>query len=384
MRRATATAGLLGVAAVLLAGWGGSARENGRLWAAAGSTVDITASDQASLDRFVEAVATPGTTVRLAPDVALDLTGHTAVVLAAGVTVTSWRSAVPGVKTPLRDPDGRELGGEARTPLLPGPRIYTTKPNGVFEVLCSTARQDNPDHVRISGLRLIGPNQNVVDDDAIHPIAIKIDSCVDIEISNMEIAGWSGTGVYVDDTYHRIGEVDQIRIHDNFIHHNQHRGREGYGVAVETGAWAQIERNVFDFNRHAIKADGNAGGYWAEQNLVLKGGGYHKFGFYTHLFDVHGNDNCGIRGFFNDSAWNCGQAAENVWIRRNAFQYIQTNAIKIRGTPKYGASIVGNVFAQPRGPGGGGVDARNQEHRAEGQCQGVRPLREVRRLRLRW
>ena len=242
LRRATATAGLLGVAAVLLAGWGGSARENGRLWAAAGSTVDITASDQASLDRFVEAVATPGTTVRLAPDVALDLTGHTAVVLAAGVTVTSWRSAVPGVKTPLRDPDGRELGGEARTPLLPGPRIYTTKPNGVFEVLCSTARQDNPDHVRISGLRLIGPNQNVVDDDAIHPIAIKIDSCVDIEISNMEIAGWSGTGVYVDDTYHRIGDVDQIRIHDNFIHHNQHRGREGYGVAVETGAWAQIER----------------------------------------------------------------------------------------------------------------------------------------------
>ena len=347
LRRATATAGLLGVAAVLLAGWGGGARENGRVWAAAGSTVDITASDQASLDRFVEAVATPGTTVRLAPDVALDLTGHTAVVLAAGVTITSWRSAVPGVKTPIRDPDGRELGGEARTPLLPGPRIYTTKPNGVFEVLCSTARQDNPDHVRISGLRLIGPNQNVVDDDAIHPIAIKIDSCVDIEISNMEIAGWSGTGVYVDDTYDRLGKVDQIRIHDNFIHHNQHRGREGYGVAVETGAWAQIERNVFDFNRHAIKADGNAGGYWAEQNLVLKGGGYHKFGFYTHLFDVHGNDNCGIRGFFNDSAWNCGQAAENVWIRRNAFQYIQTNAIKIRGTPKYGASIVGNVFAHP-------------------------------------
>src|SRR6185295_7835917 len=132
LRRATATAGLLGLAAVLLAGWGGGARENGRVWAAAGSTVDITASDQASLDRFVEAVATPGTTVRLAPDVALDLTGHTAVVLAAGVTITSWRSAVPGVKTPIRDPDGRELGGEARTPLLPGPRIYTTKPNGVF------------------------------------------------------------------------------------------------------------------------------------------------------------------------------------------------------------------------------------------------------------
>jgi hypothetical protein len=336
---------LLAVVAVLLGGWGGGVREDGRASAAAGTTVDITGSDQASLERFVQAVGTPGTTVRLAPDVALDVTGHPAILIAAGVTVTSWRSAVPGRASPIRGPDGKELGGEARTPLLPGPRIYTTKPNGVFELLCTVARQDNPDHVRISGLRLLGANQNVVDDDAIHPIAIKIDSCVDIEISNMEIAGWSGSGIYVDDTYDRLGTVDQIRIHDNFIHNNQHEGREGYGVAVEHGAWARIERNAFDFNRHAIKADGNAGGYWAEQNLVLKGGGYHRLGFHTHLFDVHGNDNCGFRGLFNDAAWNCGQAAWNVWILRNAFQYVQTNAVKIRGTPRYRASIVGNVFA---------------------------------------
>ena len=93
----------------------------------------------------------------------------------------------------------------------------------------------------------------------------------------------------------RIITPDAVKIHGNFIHHNQHQGKDGYGVAVNEGAYALIERNVFDFNRHAIKASPDPGtGYVAKYNLVLKGGGVHD-GFlntYTHLFDVHGDENC--------------------------------------------------------------------------------------------
>jgi hypothetical protein len=40
---------------------------------------------------------------------------------------------------------------------------------------------------------------------------------------------------------------------------------------VSAAAYAPIERNVFDFNRHGIAASGMAGGYSAQQNLVLSG-----------------------------------------------------------------------------------------------------------------
>ena len=43
-----------------------------------------------------------------------------------------------------------------------------------------------------------------------------------------------------------------VRIHHNFIHHNQQDGTDGYGVAVVNRAYALIEKNVFDYNRHAI------------------------------------------------------------------------------------------------------------------------------------
>ena len=41
------------------------------------------------------------------------------------------------------------------------------------------------------------------------------------------------------------------------------------------GARLHIYRNVFDFNRHAIGAGSDTYGYNAEENLILKGGGYH-------------------------------------------------------------------------------------------------------------
>jgi hypothetical protein len=58
-----------------------------------------------------------------------------------------------------------------------------------------------------------------------------------------------------------------VLIHDNYIHHNQHstqnHGAAGYGMIMHSGGFAAIYQNVFDFNRHAITAGGNAGGYHA-------------------------------------------------------------------------------------------------------------------------
>jgi len=109
-----------------------------------------------------------------------------------------------------------------------------------------------------------------------------------------------------------------------------------------------IERNVFDFNRHAITASSDSWGYVAHQNLVLRGGGRHARWYreYTHQFDVHGTDNC-------IGHLNCGAAGEDFVFTENAFQYAHETwypfdasipAIKVRGNPGVGALVERNVF----------------------------------------
>jgi hypothetical protein len=197
-------------------------------------------------------------------------------------------------------------------------------------------------------------------------------ACVDVEISNMEIYGWGSAGISVENDPDnaqliRINEFDHVRIHDNFIHHNQHstnKGALGYGVVVGSkSARAHIYRNVFDFNRHAITAGGTAGGYFAEENLVLKGGGFHGgwWSQFTHILDVHGTDTRCFSPFsWAGCSWplitkDCwcetgygGDAAEEIHYDRNSVQYLNDNAIKIRGKPKDRAYILRNVFAQPK------------------------------------
>src|SRR5215475_1558842 len=201
------------------------------------------------------------------------------------------------------------------------------------------------DHVRISGFSLFGTTD---DQQYGIPVAgIRVHRCVDVEISNMEIHGFSGQGIRVqnkeNDPLRRITDFNQVRIHNNYIHHNQHpTNGDSYGYGVETGyagARAHIYRNVFDFNRHAIAAWYDAGGYNAEENLVLKGGGYHGgfFNRWTHLFDAHGSG-C----WWSDDL--CGNAGEEFHYNRNSFQYRNEYAIHIRGKPRDNASFSENVF----------------------------------------
>jgi hypothetical protein len=260
----------------------------------------------------------------------MDLTNYGPIYIRRGVTLTSEQG-----NPPVAIRNAHRLG----------PRIFTrSRPKPLFLIRCNSDNTILGDHVRISGFRLQGPHYQTMDGDANLETGIKVASCVDVEISNMEISGWSGSGVSVEDGDNpRIHGPGAIRIHDNYIHHHQHKGGFGYGVVVGAGAWATIQRNVFDFNRHAIAAPGAVGGYYAALNLILKGGGVHGrfYNHYTHQFDVHGTDGC-----FPTWEFNCGKAGEKEWFYDNAFQYHKDNAIKLRGTPQVGAWISRNVFTE--------------------------------------
>jgi hypothetical protein len=345
---------------------------------------------------LVDSVPIPNTTILLGPDVVLDFSDASAddLPLSFGpcVTLTSVSAfrpdtttdprtsalaatsgnvtAVTATPSPGTSTSSRPMPVEtnasitvvdkfqlpARTPHSLGPLLtfgpHRGNDKNVFLAIDCPANTPPNDNVRISGFRLYGPS---VGQQSVEDTGINIFRCLNIEISNMEIAGWGGQGIKVEDNPEpgggqespnnapgeRIGRPDQIRISGNYIHHNQHP-REGliddhaagYGVNVHHGAWATVYENVFDANRHAIAAAGDTGGYEALRNLVLKGGGYHYAGFYTHQFDIHGS---GDNGFG-------GQAGIQFWYATNSFQYRSAAAISIRGRPQVGVYIHDNVF----------------------------------------
>ncbi len=334
-----------------LAGQGG-ARRDATCAVASGKVVDIQGSSPEWRNCLVEALQTNNTTVRLGPDVDMDLTAVGPIHIAAGVTLTSVRS-FPSSSGNRDAGRGSKPVFSARAGNANGPRLYTrAHPKGLLTIECYPDGALN-DNVHISGFRLIGPDFGVESTDDHLQIGILVINCRGIEISNMEIAGWSNQGISIVDEPRfdgkgRIDKPDQVVVRGNYIHNNQHEGAEGYGVAMGLGATALIVENVFDSNRHSVEASGKSDGYDAERNLVLKGGGYHKLGFHTHVFDVHGDDNCGLRGAVNDSAWNCGRAGGWVAIKDNAFQYLSNTAVRIRGTPQIGGWVLHNVFAHSR------------------------------------
>ena len=335
----------------------------------------------------------PNTTVLLGPNVVLDFSDAPELLplkFAVCVTLTSVESfpSKPVVNQVNQAPVAQarvgfppaQIANSARTPHSLGPLLkfgsHPEEEKPVFLVVACEENERANDHVRISGFRLEGPSRGQQTADQ---FGILIHRCLDIEVSNMEIFGWGAAGVRVLDDdeaqqgpgqeppYNRpgdrIGRPEQVRIYNNYIHHNQHESEResvecdctwyygcvdwlwcqafkqhaaGYGVDVHDGAWAQIYFNLFDDNRHAIAASGKMGGYDARWNLTLKGGGYHgrTGNTYTHQFDIHGTGSNGIGG----------QAGVQAWFFQNSFQYIRDNAIKIRGRPHIQISIGDNVF----------------------------------------
>jgi hypothetical protein len=311
LRLTAAIVALLAVAGV----WG----------AASASAADVYITSRNQVREFREALATPGTTVRVSNTIALDLSLQPTIDIADGVKL---------------------LGG--RTAAEPGPLLYT---QGRQKVLFGV-RGDN---VRISGVRIRGIDFGVGHaSDIIRGIHAR--GALDLEIDHNEISGFQGVGVQLADT--DPGRIPtsgppRVRVHDNYIHHNRHYGKDGYGVQVQDGAFAWIERNVFDYNRHSIEGDGDPRtGYVAYDNLVLPHGGEHRhvrvYGWvYTHQFDMHGTKNCGLFSLFSDALFNCGIGGHHIDIRYNSFLYTRDAAVKIRGTPvrrPCGATVYYNSF----------------------------------------
>jgi hypothetical protein len=142
-------------------------------------------------------------------------------------------------------------------------------------------------------------------------------------------------------TYDQAGLV---RIFRNFLHHNSRNGL-GYGVTVNSGAYATIEGNLFDHNRHAIASNGwPHTGYIARYNYILEGG-YTEgtLAYWNQHFDVHGTGSSDHYG---------GGAGERFEIAFNTFRGEQDYALgtytraafMLRGTPAIGAYFHDNVL----------------------------------------
>jgi hypothetical protein len=273
-------------------------------------------------------------------DVDLDLTGHSGLVIGAKRSLIASPACARGA---------RSLG----------PRIFVTDHRSgapLFDI--------QGDNVRVSGFRLEGPTRDIGSGNENTERGIVISPPPDtqpihsIEISNMEISRWSGAGVHVKDNVQlaergRLFNTNPtaVYIKNNYFHHNRHDNSWGYGVDVADGAYALIEQNVFDENRHAIAGKSrnddalDYSGYTIRDNLILPGGGLHcrvfdLFCSHTHQIDMHGDQN----RWYSGSNWNCGTAGETMLIERNTILYNNGLAIKIRGNPADKAVADGNVF----------------------------------------
>lgn len=175
---------------------------------------------------------------------------------------------------------------------------------------------------RLSSLRIEGPVQ--VSDTVKKTIGIQteVDS-VNVMIDNSEIYGWPWTGV-------SIKKSRDANIHHNYIHHNIKSGL-GYGVVVQNGhATANIECNIFDYNRHAVAGSGGSGeGYYATHNLVMQGGGRDAY----HQFDMHADSDAPEYGgsFF---------VASHNWFNFGDYGTSNRSSIMIRGVPRKEVAVV--------------------------------------------
>lgn len=200
---------------------------------------------------------------------------------------------------------------------------------------------------RITGLRFRGPTRST------EPVGIKTGAIYVYRVDNVlidrnEFYDWPGAGVTVHEAANTRPTASRVRVTNNFFHHNLRCG-SGYGVVVfGEGGYAYIDRNVFDFNRHAVAADGRRRmGYIADRNFVLSGGktcsdGWWDPGYYNQHFDMHGLGDRG-RG---------GVAGEYMDIRRNTirgeqkYYVIRTRpAFHLRGEPEIMAYFRDNVVA---------------------------------------
>lgn len=355
-----------------------------------GATVYILKGVNDNPQAIIAAATLPNAIILLAPDVDIDFSNVSSpagdenplIVFAPCVTLASYRPQPTSVANPHLEKKistpGTAFGipvvpGSGRTPNSVGPVLrFCTKPGPNYCNVPNVRTDDMPfmeakcdgsptdanwgDGLRVLGIRVLGADYH---DHHTQEIGISIIACHNAEVANSELAGWGGAAIHVDDTHNyvdgiktqsQVPSVINVKVHDNYIHHNQYsedsnRHSLGYGVSVTTGAFVEIYQNVFDYNKHSITANGDAGGYNALRNLILKSGGFNGTDFdkIIHVVDVHGTRNCpgDIKALYN-----CGTAGFQFLMTQNTFQYSQATDIKIRGKPAGRAIISSNIFAR--------------------------------------
>lgn len=262
-------------------------------------------------------VAQPGDIVYVADDARIDMTGPT-VTIPGGVWLVS----------------GRGIDGSA------GGMLFNT------EIVSRSMLQTGGPDVRVTGLRLIGPDPGqcppqypnaCTGEDRTNGVNCR--DCMprpsgvrtthdNLEVDNCEVAAFSYAGISATDS---VGH----RIHHNHLHHNQRQGL-GYGLVLGRGntgtAQALVDFNRMDYMRHAIAGSGEPGqDYEARDNLVLP----HANG---HVFDMHGE---------NENTNNGSQlAGGEMLIHRNTVLVDNYATLVVRGRPDHGAWLYDNCLAR--------------------------------------
>ena len=153
-------------------------------------------------------------------------------------------------------------------------------------------------------------------------------------------AGLAERASLARDDQFQAGEVVVSR---NYIHHNR-RKDFGLGVSVGGGAYATIDGNVFDFNRHAVSSSGRPySGYVARYNYNLQS--IASLWYYAH-YDVHGCDanhdyNGGDAGEYFSLYYNTIRGDQSLGI--GSWDPARRKAFHIRGVPRDFASFIENV-----------------------------------------
>lgn len=259
--------------------------------------------------------ANSGDVVLVANNVKIDLTGEKKITINKGITIRAkdfW-----GIK----------------------PLIYTTS-NGTKALLDIVGS-----NVKFSGLLIQGPdgavysgedafknkfksqierNRNVYYKQNMYRVPVSNAFPIGasyVTIENCELFYWPFATTYV------VNNSDNIKIVNNYIHHNRRFGL-GYGVQIDGGD-ALIEGNRFSTNGHSVVCTGKVG-----SKYIVKNNEFRNDRDNSWSVDVHG----GV-----DRKDNTNWAGTRFLVANNDF-YLSgtTRAFAIRGEPKEYAKIENN------------------------------------------
>lgn len=231
-------------------------------------------------------------------------------------------------------------------------------------------------NVRIEGLRIKGPSASEEESHSVTGIRVRAAYPAgptptgvsrQVVIRGNELWAWPGAAVSVtgainyadcfDDLpnaeqaarpWHVMSKTQapQITIAGNHIHHNL-RHNLGYGVSVGSGAYAMIQANTFEYNRHAVASSGSPySGYIARYNYNLEETNFQNvapgpIGSWPTHFDMHGceDGDGGDGGEYVEIAYNTIRGEQDLALGLGV-----RKAFRIRGVPRDSAWFLENVL----------------------------------------